>query len=349
MAQKERVVRGGAAARFAAASLAGLALAVSGACTPTVQRAGSPLADYQGPHFDVRTERFFSFDGAELGLTAWVPPEGRDPHAVIIGLHGMNDYANTFYLAGPWFAERGVAVYAYDARGFGRSPNRGLWPGQDLLMEDLRTAVATARRMHPNASVTVVGDSMGAAAAIATFGAENPPHIDRLVLAAPAVWGWSTLPDHYALTLWLGAHTFPWRAVSPPRNVRRRITASDNEEALLQAGRAPHMIWRTRIDAVYGLVGLMETASARAGNLHGDVLFLYGAQDQIIPRASAMAAARRLPPSVRTVLYQEGWHWLLRDRQREVVFADILAFIADSDAPLPSQSPPLLPVVQANR
>jgi hypothetical protein len=32
-----------------------------------------------------------------------------------------------------------------------------------------------------------------------------------------------------------------------------------------------------------------------------------------------------------------------------VVYADILAFIDDPDAPLPSQSPPLLPVVQANR
>jgi hypothetical protein len=31
-----------------------------------------------------------------------------------------------------------------------------------------------------------------------------------------------------------------------------------------------------------------------------------------------------------------------------VVYHDILAFIADPDAPLPSQAPPLRPVVQAN-
>jgi alpha-beta hydrolase superfamily lysophospholipase len=268
---------------------------------------------------------------------------------VIIALHGMNDYANTFYLAGPWFAERGIALYAYDARGFGRSPNRGLWPGERLMTEDLRTAVAVARHAHPGAKIAVVGDSMGAASAIATFGADDAPEVDRLVLVAPAVWGWSTLPDHYALTLWLGAHTFPWRAVSPPRNVTRRITASDNNEALLQAGRAPHMIWSTRIDALYGLVGLMETAHERAADLDGDVLFLYGAHDQIIPRQSAIAAARRLPSSVRTAYYENGWHWLLRDLQREVVYADILAFIEDAEAPLPSAAPPLLPVVQANR
>ncbi|MBL8530296.1 MAG: lysophospholipase [Hyphomonadaceae bacterium] len=306
------------------------------------------MATFEGPQFRAVEERFYTFDGAALGLTAWLP-EGQAPRAVIIGLHGMNDYAHTFYLAGPWFAARGVALYAYDARGFGRSPNRGVWPGQHLMIEDLRAAVAAARRAHPGAPIAVVGDSMGAAEAIATFGEPGSPQVDRLVLVAPAVWGWSTLPDHYALTLWVGAHTFPWRAVSPPRNVTRRISASDNREALLQAGRAPHMIWRTRIDAVYGLVNLMQTASERAANLDGDVLFLYGAHDQIIPRASAVSAARRLPASARTVFYPEGWHWLLRDLQREVVFADILAFIEDADAPLPSQAPPLLPLVQANR
>jgi alpha-beta hydrolase superfamily lysophospholipase len=318
------------------------------ACVPTVQQAANFGPNFQAqPRFNVVAERFVTFDGTELGLTAWLPPEGVETRAVIIGLHGMNDYANTFYLAGPWFAERGVAVYAYDARGFGRSPNRGVWGGERLMTEDLRTAVMVARRDHPGATIAVVGDSMGAATAMATFGAEDAPDVDRLVLVAPAVWGWSTLPDHYALTLWVGAHTFPWRAVQPPRRVVRARTASDNREALLQAGRAPYMIWSTRIDAVYGLVGLMETASERSGNLTGDVLFLYGAHDQIIPRASAIAAARRLPTTARTALYEDGWHWLLRDLQREVVYQDILSFIEDPRAELPSQSAPLRPVVQA--
>jgi alpha-beta hydrolase superfamily lysophospholipase len=317
------------------------------ACVPTVQSAGSPLAEFSGPRFDPGAERFVSFDGAELGLTAWLPPAEQAPSAVIIALHGMNDYANTFYLSGPWFAERGVATFAYDARGFGRSPRRGVWGGERLMTEDLRTAVRVARRAYPEAKIVVMGDSMGAATAIAAFGAGNAPRVDRIVLVAPAVWGWSTLPDSYAMTLWIGAHTFPWQAVQPTRNMTRRITASDNRDALLQAGRAPHMIWSTRIDAVYGLVNLMESASERSANLDGDVLFLYGAHDQIIPRNSAIAAARRLPPTARTVLYENGWHWLLRDLQREVVYGDILAFIEDARAPLPSNAPPLLPVVQA--
>jgi alpha-beta hydrolase superfamily lysophospholipase len=216
------------------------------------------------------------------------------------------------------------------------------------MTEDLRTAIAVARRRHPNAILAVVGDSMGAATTIATFGEGNAPNVDRIVLVAPAVWGWSTLPEHYALTLWIGAHTFPWRPVSPPRRVTRRIVASDNIEMLRRIGRDPLMIWRTRIDAVYGLVRLMELASNRSRNLQGRVAFLYGAHDQIIPRASAERAARRLPPTARTAIYENGWHMLLRDRQAEVVYTDVLAFLRDPDAPFPSRAPPLLPLVQAN-
>lgn len=330
------------------AVLALMFAALFAACAPTVQQAGS-LIDYDAPRFDVAGERFTSFDGAELGLSAWMPPEEQQATAAVVALHGMNDYAGAFYLAGPWFAERGVAFYAYDARGFGRSPRRGVWAGERLMTEDLRTAVMVARRAHPRVPIAVIGDSMGSAAAIAAFGSDDPPAADRLVLVAPAVWGWSTLPDAYALTLWVGAHTFPWRAVSPPRNVTRSRTASDNREALLQAGRDPNMIWTTRIDAVYGLVGLMERASQRAANLTGDVLYLYGAHDQIIPHTSAVAAARRLPQTARTAYYENGYHWLLRDLQREVVYADVLAFIQDAEAPLPSDARSLPPVLQANR
>lgn len=320
------------------------------ACVPTVQRAQSPVEGFTGARFDVANQHFVSFDGTELGLSAWLPPEGQEPWAVVIALHGMNDYAGAFYLAGPWFAERGVAFYAYDARGFGRSPNRGVWGGEDLMSEDVRTAVRVARQMYPNAKISVMGDSMGSAEAIATFGAPNAPEIDRLILVAPAVWGWSTMPLSYRIALWTSAHTFPSQAVQPPAGVVRRVTASDNQAALLRAGRDPHMIWTTRFDTLYGLVGLMEDATDRAANLQGNVLFLYGAHDQIIPRASAIACARRLPGSVRTAYYEHGYHWLLRDLQAEVVYQDILTYLQDSSAALPSEAPPLLvPAAQANR
>jgi alpha-beta hydrolase superfamily lysophospholipase len=311
-----------------------------GACAPTVQRAMQPLPDFNGSRFE--KDAFVSFDGARLGLSVWSPPETIGPWAVVIGLHGQNDYANTYALAGPYWAERGILTYAYDARGHGRSPRRGDWPGQFLLVEDLRTACAVARRRHPGALLAVVGESMGAATAIAAFGSPAPPDADRLVLAAPAVWGWSELPDFYALTLWLGAHTLPRRRVTAPRAVVRRIRPTDNIELLRALGRDRLMIFETRIDAIYGLVTLMETASQHTGGLRLPSIYLYGAHDQIIPLRASLNAASRLPEAVRTAFYANGYHMLLRDLQANVVFEDIVCFLRDPAGPLPSRAPPLL-------
>ncbi len=339
------MVRVGTRPGIAFTRRAGLALiaAFAAACVPTVQARMIAPAAFEGPRFT--QDRFVSFDGAELGLTTWAPQEGA-PWAVIVALHGMNDYADAFHLAGPYWAERGVVTYAYDARGHGRSPQRGVWGGRDLMTEDARTAVRTARARHPGAIVAVVGESMGAATAIAAFGSDDPPPADRLILCAPAVWGWSSLPDAYAVTLWLGAHTFPWRTISPPRGVR--ITPTDNAEAIARMSRDPLMIFGARVDAVYGVVGLMETASQRAGALAAPTAFLYGGNDQIIPMPAALTAARRLPPHARTAFYPEGYHLLLRDRQRTRVFDDVLAFLRDPDSPWPSGAAPLTAATAAS-
>lgn len=338
MACTEPLVRGGVAARFAPRGVFGVVLiALLAACAPRVQAPFDPPHDYRGPAFEEAV--FRSFDGAALRLQSWTPPEGQEPWAVIIALHGMNDYSEAFYLAGPAWAAQGAAVYAYDQRGFGASPHRGVWPGERLLVEDLRTAAAVARRRHPNATIAVVGDSMGAAVAIAAFGSARPPDADRLILVAPAVWGWSSLPDLYALTLRLTAWTIPGRPVSPPRGVQRRITPSDNEEMLRKIGADPLMLFETRIDALYGLVSLMETASRRIAAVQAPTLFLYGEKDQIIPRRAAERAATALPAGGRSLLYEDGYHMLLRDRQAAVVHADVLAFIADPARPAPSGAP----------
>jgi acylglycerol lipase len=336
---RRRIEAGAARARRRRLGLIlGALAALAAACAPVVQRPLAQPADFAGPRFEPGT--FVSFDGARLGLSAWTPPDDK-PWAVIVGLHGMNDYGEAFYLAGPYWAVRGVATYAYDARGFGRSGQRGIWGGEKLFVEDLRAATAAARKRYPGAIIAVVGDSMGAATAIAAFASERPPDADRLVLVAPAVWGWSTMPKLYAVSLWTGAHLAPMRQVTPPRNLH--ITPSDNVAMLRKLGRDRLMLFDTRIDAIYGLVSLMNQAAHEAGKMPTPTAYLYGANDQIVPKAAALTAARRLPPGARTALYPRGYHMLLRDVHADLVWADILAFLRDPAAPFPSGVPPLVP------
>jgi acylglycerol lipase len=66
------------------------------------------------------------------------------------------------------------------------------------------------------------------------------------------------------------------------------------------------------------------------------MLLTYGAKDIVIPKNGLKRTAKVLPGHVRTAYYPEGYHMLLRDLQAEVVFEDVLSFLRDADAELPS-------------
>ncbi|HXQ11474.1 MAG TPA: alpha/beta fold hydrolase [Caulobacteraceae bacterium] len=328
---------------IAAACARGLALAgalAAAGCAPLVQRPAVPTTEFTGPRLEPDT--FVSFDGARLGLSRWEPVDD-DPWAVIIALHGMNSYARAFHEAAPYWAKDGIAVYAYDQRGYGRSPNRGVWAGDALLTEDLRTMVALVRARYPHATIAVVGTSMGGSVAIEAFASDRPPAADRLLLFSPEVSGWSNRSIAYRASVWLAAHLAPGERFTPPEWLIKRLQASDNAEELAQARQDPEMTWNMRPDTFYGLADLAETARGDIGKLKVPTAYFYGEKDRIEPRSATEAAAAELPAGDRTAVYADGWHLLLLDRQAKVAWGDAEAFIRDPSAPLPSHAPPIPP------
>jgi alpha-beta hydrolase superfamily lysophospholipase len=308
------------------------------ACAPMLRQAAlDPPAGFRGPHFEA--DRVVSFDGARLGLITWEATG--EPWAVVVAVHGMNDYANAFHLAGPKWAEAGVTTIAYDQRGFGRSPLRGVWAGEDLMVEDLRTVVALARAKYPHALIAVAGESMGGSVAAAAFASDNPPAADRLILLSPGVWGFKSQPLPNKTLLWLAANFTAAKIYTPPRWLTEHIYPTDNREELIAMGRDPLMIWGARSDTLYGLVKLMDHAAREVGGDRVPTLYLYGAHDDIIPKKAAFAAVKHLQPGDRTAYYAAGHHLLTRDHEGPMVMDDVLAFLRDPEGALPSGAPPI--------
>lgn len=265
-------------------------------------------------------------------VATWAPPASAPPRAVIVALHGFNDYKAAFKEFGAYAAERGVLVLAYDQPGFGEQPDRGHWPGEAALVEALHEAVREARAAHPGLPVYVLGESMGAAVAIAGLARPDAPPVNGLILSAPAVWDTARLPAFYRGTLRALATLLPPLKVSASGI---RVLASDNIEMLRALGRDPLYVRDTRIDALAGLVSLMGAARSQAPGLALPILTLLGARDQIVPPKDSRSFVRSLPAGSCTVVtYLHGWHLLLRDHQRRRVFDDVLAWVAGE--PLPS-------------
>lgn len=323
-----------------------LSLTLSACAAPHMQQPLRPAATFAGPSVQETTPGQGAFvvqDGARLPFLRW-SPEDQEPWAVIVALHGFNDHAASFRMAGPWWATRGIETWAYDQRGFGRAPGRGEWAPERVTSEDLRTVVALIRAERPDAMIAVVGESMGGSSAIAAFGSDRPPQADRLVLLAPGVWGWSAQNPLYRAGLWTAARAMGARAVTAPHFITRDIRASDNVLELVRNGRDPESIIATRFDTLSGLVDLMETASVRLGAVSAPTLLLYGAHDQIIEPKPMRRALERAGhrPGLRTGWYANGWHILNRDLEAEAVYRDVEAWLRDPSAPLPSGAPEVL-------
>ena len=270
----------------------------------------------------IEGDHYVTRDGLSLGLKHW---DVKQPRAVIIALHGMNDYSNAFAMPAAWWAEHGITTYAYDQRGFGRSPNIGLWAGGDIMRRDLADFVDVVRARHAGKPVYALGESMGGAVVLSAMGSSTPPHVDGVILSAPAVWGWRKLPLSHRAALWLTAHSLRGWKLS---GEGLRLKPSDNIPMLQALARDPLYQHRARADTVYGLVGLMDEGYDSAARVSGaPVLFLYGDKDQIIPRKPTEETAAKLGSAATVKHYENGWHMLLRDLQAEKVWKDVMNWI----------------------
>jgi alpha-beta hydrolase superfamily lysophospholipase len=266
-------------------------------------------------------------DGMRLPLRRW---EADKPRAVIVALHGMSDYSNAFDMPGKVWAKLGITTLAYDQRGFGRSDNPGLWAGAGILRADLADAVTAARARYPGVPVFALGESMGGAVALTALASSQPPAADGVILVAPAVWSRGDMPLSYRAALFLGAHLLPGVILSNSAAGRVvTITPSDNVPMLRALGRDPLFQKKTRIDTLFGLVNLMDEARTAPEKIVSapPILFLYGANDQIIPAKPTQAVIAALGEKATVKRYDHGWHMLLRDLEGESVDKDVADWI----------------------
>ena len=284
---------------------------------------------------NIENSQFVTTDGLRLPIRNW-KTEDASPEAIVIAVHGFNDYSLFFEEAGLFLARQGIASFAYDQRGFGETPDRGLWPGYQAYASDLAEFSRLVRRRYPDTPLYLLGESMGGAIVmVATTNTKNLP-VDGVILSAPAVWGRRTMPWYQRLALWIGVKVAPWKTLT---GEGLKIMPSDNIKMLTAWSQDPLVIKATRIDTMYGLTNLMDKALDNSQGLEGPYLIMYGEKDQVIPKEPTREMFKRLPDkcdACRIAVYQDGYHMLMRDLQAEVPLGDIVHWIKNPMDRLPS-------------
>jgi len=277
---------------------------------------------------------FTMTDGFVLPARVWRPAPGVAARGVILALHGFTDSRDAWEMPAPGFAADGYMVFAPDQRGFGGTADRGVWPGREVLVDDAAAVAAQLRARFPGQRLVLMGESMGGAVAMC-LAARAPATADAYVLLAPAVWGRAQMKLPVRGGLWVANLVAPGYRLFG-NEVQLDIAASDNRDALIRLATDPLTLRGSTVAMLHGLVDLMDDAQAAAPHLPPHTLVLAGRLDQIVPVAAMAAAWAKMPAAVRRGFYLNGYHLLLRDRDRALVQGDILAWLDDPDRWLPS-------------
>lgn len=253
------------------------------------------------------------------------------PRAVVILIHGFNAHSGYMEYPAEQFAANGYSCYALDLRGRGQSEGERFYVEQlSDYLDDVQTLVDIARLEHPGLPVFVLGHSAGGVIAT-SYVYEHQAEIAGLICESFAYD--VGLPNAVSLLLKGISHITPHLHVFSLNNAdfSRDAAAVDrmNNDPLIANESQP---------AETGAV-LLRAADALTEHFPSfkvPVLIIHGTADKATRPAGSEKFFDLAGSSDKTLkLYEGHYHDLLNDVDKEIVMADILAWV---DARLPVEA-----------
>lgn len=271
-----------------------------------------------------RSERNFDgVGGVRIVYDAWTPEA--DPRGVIVLCHGYAEHARRYDHVAQRFGAAGLATYALDLRGHGRSGGKRVYL-RDIseYTADFHTLVGIAATEHPQLPLIVVGHSMGGGV-VFSYGVEHPADYAAMVLSGPAVYAQEAVsPVMIAVAKILGS-------VVPGLPVEQLPTeAVSRDPQVVSAYLADPMVHHGKLPAgiAKALIKVGETMPQRASALTAPLLIVHGEHDKLIP----VAGSRRLlecvgSTDVHLKVYPELYHEVFNEPERDLVLDDVTSWI----------------------
>jgi alpha-beta hydrolase superfamily lysophospholipase len=263
-----------------------------------------------------------SADGTKLAYRAWPQPGASITFAVV---HGLGDHGGRYAHFADGMSKHGMAAYALDLRGHGRSPGqRGHIDSWAQWTDDVAAFVSHIDQVA-GTEVVPVGHSFGGAAVLSTILAGKLPASKRFVLSSPALELKMHAPAWKLKVGPIASKIAPRLAMSNEVDPASISTLSEVVDAYrsdpLVHDRISSRMWTEWQNAVADIF-------QRAGQIKVPFLILAGAADPLIdPHGSSLLHEKTA--SVSTLRMLEGrYHETFNDRGSDEVFQLIADWVS---------------------
>jgi acylglycerol lipase len=275
----------------------------------------------------MKESTFEGVGGLKIFTRSW-QPDGT-PRGVMVIVHGFNSHSGQYLWAAEQFTKNGLAVYALDLRGRGRSEGERFYVEKmDDFVEDVETLVKQAKAENPDLPVFMLGHSAGGVTAC-VYALDHQSEIDGLICESFAYQ--LPVPD-IALTFLKGLsyitpHTHVFSLNNKDFSRDLAVVDSMNNDILIAGESQPAQTAAAMLRADARLKKDFPTITL-------PVLILHGTADKATKPSGSHFFYDTAGSTDKTLKFYEGhFHDLLNDLDKEIVMADIQNWI---DARIPA-------------
>lgn len=271
-----------------------------------------------------REEYLDGKDGLRIFTRTWLPAAS-SPRAVVAICHGFNSHSGQYLWAAEQLLAAGYAVYALDLRGRGQSDGERFYTTSvDDYADDLSRLIELARARHPGLQIFLLGHSAGGVTS--TLYALD--HQEKLAGLICESFAYRVPAPDFALAVIKGlSHLAPHAHV-----LRLKNEDFTRDPAVLAALNADPLIGHEvqPTATVAAMVRADERLKREFPRITLPVLILHGTADKATRPSGSQEFFDTAGSADKALkLYEGHLHDLLADLGREVVMADVLAWVEE--------------------
>lgn len=267
------------------------------------------------------TEESIEGGAGSLFIRAWRPLT--TPRAVVGICHGFNAHSGMYAWCGQQFAQKGMATYALDLRGRGRSDGERFYVEHfEDYVDDLKRLLKLAKVREPGRPIVLLGHSAGGVIAC-LYALAHQSQIAGLICED---FAFEVPAPEIALAVLKGiSHVVPHAHALKLKNEDfsrdAQVVKVMNEDPLIARESQPFA-------TMAAIVRADERLKTAFPQITLPVLIIHGTADKAARPNGSQRFYEHAGSNDRTLkLYEGRYHDPLNDLGKEEVFADIVAWI----------------------
>ena len=268
--------------------------------------------------------KYVGFDGTRMFMASWIP-DNEKPRALMIAIHGLGSHGLDLATIGEFMADKGIAVFAPDMRGFGHyEGQKGHVMRFNEYIEDIQNLVMQVKDRFLNKITYLFGASLGGLMVL-RYVMAYPRTIDGILLQCPAV----------AQTLDINPIRRFFANILSLLNVKRYY---EGEVELSDGSRNPDVIRRHETDPLrfhgvtprFGIESLKasEQTFKEGARIALPVFYQQAGEDKLISPERSKEFFESVASKDKTFRMYEGlYHELHEEPEKDMVLADMYGWL----------------------